>query len=246
MKLARPDLFHPRIVLAGPGDEPARGAAGRPAEGRFGQAGAEGEDAGLLAALRRRGLQARWMPWDDPAAVHADLVIVRATGGYRDRLASFLAWTRRVAHLLNAPDVLAWNADERYLGDLRRAGVPTGAAPPSRRPTALVFLGGAQSHAFTGNSAVEADFELWDVGRAALAAAADHLGMSTRDLLYARADVTGNPGGVRLVSLDVIAPSLGWRLLDDGAREVAQRQFAICVESALERLGLGPFSHRRP
>ncbi|MBS4729476.1 hypothetical protein MSM1_14370 [Mycobacterium sp. SM1] len=244
MKLARPDLFHPRIVLAGPGKDASPGKAGWPGQVRSGED--EGEDAGLVGALRRRGLQARWLPWDDPATEHADLVIVRATGGYRQRLESFLAWTRRVSHLLNAPDVIAWNADERYLGDLQRAGVPTGGAPEACNPTALVFLCGGQSHAFAGDSPVEPDFELWDVGRAALAAAADHLGIRTGALLYARADVTGDPGEARLVSLDVIAPSLGWGLLDGGAREVGQRQFALCVESALERLGLGPFSHRRP
>ena len=72
--------------------------------------------------------------------------------------------------------------------------------------TALVFLGGQQSHAFTkgpilpspgerpvfdesGTYAEEQlrpadpDFELWDVGHAALAAAAGHLGLASSDLL---------------------------------------------------------------
>jgi len=31
--------------------------------------------------------------------------------------------------------------------------------------------------------------------------------------------------------------------LDAGARDLAQRGFAVAVESALERLGLGPFWH---
>ncbi|MGH3561906.1 MAG: hypothetical protein ACRDTN_08940, partial [Mycobacterium sp.] len=41
MKLARPDIFHPRIVLAG--------------DRRLGK----GDDAGLVTALRNRGLHAR-------------------------------------------------------------------------------------------------------------------------------------------------------------------------------------------
>jgi hypothetical protein len=53
-------------------------------------------------------------------------------------------------------------------------------------------------------------------------------------------------GGAALAELDLVAPSLGWALLDDDAREDAQRQFALCVESALDRLGLGPLSHRGP
>ena len=50
VKLARPDVFHPRIVLAGC---PAL------VEG-------DGDDAELVAALRKRGLHARWLSWDDP------------------------------------------------------------------------------------------------------------------------------------------------------------------------------------
>jgi hypothetical protein len=67
--------------------------------------------------------------------------------------------------------------------------------------------------------------------------------------LYARAELVGEPGGitaVQLVDLDLVAPSLGWQQLDEAARDGAQRQFALCVESALDRLGLGPLSHRRP
>lgn len=230
MKLARPDIFHPRIVLAG-------------------QSSAEAvidADDGLVAALRGRGLHARWMLWDAAETLRADLVIVRAGTDYRDRLDEFLAWTKRVANLLNPPDVLAWNTGRHYLRDVARAGVPTRLGGRGRPSTALVFLGGTQSHAFTENSAVEVDFELWDVGYAALDAAAGHVGVSATELLYARVDVTGGPGDAQLADLDLVAPVLGWHLLDDAARADAQRQFALAVQSALERLGLGPLSHRRP
>ncbi len=216
MKLARPDIFHPRLVLAGSGD-----------------------DAGLIAALRKRGLHARSMSWDDPDALRADLVILRAAPD--DRRKQFLAWARQVRNLLNAPDVVAWNSDQRYLRDLKNAGVPT--QPTAQSQTALIFFGGTQSHAFTPQRSVEADFEIWDVGHAALQAAAGQLGIGTDELLYARADVDAD---ARLVKLDLVAPSLGWQLLDDATRDDGQRQFALCVESALERLGLGPLSHRRP
>jgi hypothetical protein len=238
MKLARPDIRHPRIVLAG-----QSGLHRRSAE-------ADGDDdAGLVRALRKRGLHARWMSWDDPEILRADLVILRATADFPDRVGEFLAWTRGVSNLLNPPDVIAWNIDQRYLRDLASAGVPLlvdTKTEPSAGPTALVFIGGAQSHAFAAERAVEPDFELWDLGHAALRAAADHVGVGTGELLYARVDVTGRPGDVRLVGLDLIAPSLGWRRLDAGTRELAQREFALAVESALERLGLGPLSHRGP
>jgi hypothetical protein len=209
MKLARPDIRHPRIVLAG---------------------SRAGDDAGLQTALRKRGLHARWLSWDDPDTLRADLVILREAE-YADRLDEFLAWTRRVPNLLNPPDVIASYA----------AVAVRGSAP--KDTIALIFLGGAQSHAFTAQRAVDADFELWDVGHAALRGAAKRGGVRVDELLYARVDVTEDGESV---GLDLVAPSLGWRQLDDAARDDRQRQFALCVESALERLGLGPLSHRRP
>ena len=92
----------------------------------------------------------------------------------------------------------------------------------------------------------EADSESWDLGQGALQAAACRVGLGVQELLYARADVSEEAGDPELAELDLIGPSLGWRLFDDDAREDAQRQFALCVESALERLGLGPLSHRGP
>lgn len=306
MKLARPNVRHPRIVLAG-----CRALV----EG-------DGDDAGLVPALRSRGLHARWLAWDDPQTLEADLVIPRATWDYTERLEEFLAWTRRVPHLLNAPDVLAWNTDKRYLADLRAAGVPIvpsaffGPGEPVTVPdgqvvvkpavgagsvgaqrfddaerareharalhahgqtalvqpydpriadgeTALVFIGGEQSHAFikgpllpppgqraaldeSGTFAEETlrpadpDVESWDVGHGALAAAAAHLGLDVTEFLYARVDVIGGPDDPRLLELELVEPSLGWRQLDDTARDLKQRDFVLAVESALDRLGLGP------
>jgi hypothetical protein len=234
MKLVRPDVFHPRIVLAG---------CPRLASG-------DADDAGLVAALRRRGLHARWMSWDDPDALDAHVVILRATRDYTERLDEFLAWTKRVPNLLNAAGAVAWNADKRHLLDLARRGVPI-VEPSDKRgekagETALVFVAGKASHAFAGSTPSEPDFEIWDAGFAALAAAADQLNMNARDFLYARADVAGGIDDPRLVKLDLIDPSLGWLRLDEKTRELRQREFARAVASALERLGLGPLSHRRP
>lgn len=314
MKLARPNVFHPRIVLAG---------CPQLVDG-------DGDDAGLIPALRRRGLHARWLSWDDPDTLRADVVILRATWDYAERLTEFLAWTRAVPHLLNAPEVVAWNADKRYLLDLEQRGVPTvptAVFSPSEQvrlpkaaeivvkpstgvgsvgaqrftdlaaarshaeelqrqgrnvlvqpydhrveqagETALVFLGGQASHAFTkaamlpaegrhveldptGTYALETlapaepDFEIWDVGFAALDAAAAHLDIAARDFLYARADVIGGIDDPRLLELELIEPSLGWMQLDERTRDLQQREFARRLSSALERLGLGPLSHRRP
>jgi hypothetical protein len=220
MKLARPDVFHPRIVLAGCPQHPA----------------GDGDDAGLVAALRQRGLHARWLSWDDPDTIRADLVILRAIDDRTRRSPEFLAWTTRVKNLLNAPNVVAWNLRAQYLDDLEKAGVPT--APGATAQSALIFLGGRRSHSWPD----EPEFEIWDIGYTAIAAAAERAEILSSELLYARVDVSGE----RVAALDVVAPSLGWHRLDAGARELAERQFALAVESACERLGLGPFSHRGP
>ncbi|HUO39896.1 MAG TPA: hypothetical protein VMU34_19565 [Mycobacterium sp.] len=228
MKLARPDVFHPRIVLAGC---PALVSG-------------DADDDGLVPALRRRGLFARWLSWDDRQTAAADLVILRAPRDYPERLDEFLSWTTAVRHLLNPPAVIAWNADRRYLLDLAARGVPiVPPAPAVGAPeTGLVFLGGRASHAFPG----EPDFELWDVGFDALHAAAEHLGISASEMLYARADVVGGRTDPRLRELELIGPSLGWHRLPADTRDRRLREFALCVESALDRLGLGPLSRRRP
>lgn len=308
MKLARPNVFHPRIVLASCRQLP----------------GSDGDDDGVVAALRRRGLHAKWLPWDDPETEQADLVILRATWDYAERREEFLAWTTRVRNLLNAPAVVAWNSDKHYLLDLAAAGVPVlesrlfspgdsvtvprgevvvkpavgaGSVDTHRftdraaarahaatllgdgrdvlvQPydarvedgeTALVFLGGEQSHAFTKGpilppqgvtprfdesgtyaeeslSAADPDFEMWDTGYAALDAACAHLGIPRSELLYARVDLIGGPDSPVLLEMELIEPSLGWRQLDEQTRELQERTFALEVESALERLGLGPLS----
>ena len=87
-------------------------------------AGSDSDDDGLVAALRNRGLHVQWKSWDDPATLQADLVILRATWDYTERHDEFLAWTKQVRNLLNAPEVVAWNSDKRYLADLAAAGVP--------------------------------------------------------------------------------------------------------------------------
>ena len=114
----------------------------------------------LLAALRARGVRAQAVIWtDEPAGGWDafDLVVVRATWDYTFALARFLDWTRAVGagRLLNSPDVIAWNADKRYLADLARAGIRTIATehlapgapftpPPGRFVVKPAVAGGAR------------------------------------------------------------------------------------------------------
>jgi hypothetical protein len=317
VKLARPDVFHPRVVLAGCGALP---------EG-------DGDDDGLVVALRDRGLHAHWLPWDDPATLDADLVILRATWDYTERVAEFLSWSRSVRNLLNAPEIVEWNTDKRYLNDLALLGVPVvpttyfevddevrlpagpgggiageivvkpavgaGSAGALRfadpadalahaaqlqrqgravlvQPydpriadgeTALVFLSGEESHAFTKGpllpppgrspefdpsgtyaeetlSPADPDEQVWRVGRLAVWAVTQLFDIEAEDLLYARVDVIGGADNPRLLELELVEPSLGFRQLGTTDRAGAEREFALGVERALERFGLGPFSHR--
>ena len=246
MKLARPNVFHPRIVLAAGGRLPDE----------------DTDDSGLVGALRDRGLHARWLAWDDPQTEQVDLVILRSggagvgdyvVGGVENRREEFLAWTTRVANLLNPPAAIAWNAGGRYRRDLASAGVPvaTSSTRADAAGTTLIFLSGEQSHAFDPSSvgvldSTEPDFELWDLGYAALDAAATMTGIDKTELLFARVDVIGGTHDPAVAELDLIAPDLGWRHLDDDTRALQQRRFALGVESACERLGLGPLSHRGP
>ncbi len=83
----------------------------------------------LLAALADAGVAATVADWADPAVdwAAADAVLVRSTWDYAPRRADFLAWARRVeagTRLFNSSDVLDWNTDKRYLGELADAGIP--------------------------------------------------------------------------------------------------------------------------
>jgi glutathione synthase/RimK-type ligase-like ATP-grasp enzyme len=91
----------------------------------------DGEPGGdlLVAALAARGLAARWAVWDDPGVdwSAADVVAVRSTWDYEERLDEFLAWAEHVERwslLLHGAAAFRWNADKAYLLDLGAAGVP--------------------------------------------------------------------------------------------------------------------------
>jgi hypothetical protein len=89
----------------------------------------DGEGRLLLDALRERSIDARAEVWTErPVAgwERYDLVVLRATWDYTYMLGRFVRWARSIgSRLLNPPDVVAWNADKRYLFDLAQAGIAT-------------------------------------------------------------------------------------------------------------------------
>lgn len=79
----------------------------------------------LLDALEARGIDARWVVWDDASVDWtAGLVALRSTWDYEGRREEFLAWTRSVPRILNSAAIFAWNTDKSYLPELAEAGVP--------------------------------------------------------------------------------------------------------------------------
>ena len=82
----------------------------------------------VVAALGRAGLVVQVLAWDDGAAPFAeqDLVIVRSTWNYFERVDEFVAWvakTGAATRVLNPPRVVAWNAKKTYLAELEQRGV---------------------------------------------------------------------------------------------------------------------------
>lgn len=75
----------------------------------------------LVEELARRGVDARYVAWDDPAVdwAGARLVLARSTWDYDTRRDEFLAWARTVGdRLVNGPTAFSWNTDKAYLVDL--------------------------------------------------------------------------------------------------------------------------------
>ena len=88
------------------------------------------DDAPLLTALKGRGVHAEAVVWDDPAVDWSgfDLVVIRNTWDYMDKLEDFLAWAERVSQvttLANPFEVVRWNTDKHYLAELEEAGIAT-------------------------------------------------------------------------------------------------------------------------
>ncbi len=79
-----------------------------------------------LGAVRVDAEPAIWNEQPEAGWESYDLVVVRCTWDYTLAPASFLEWTLSIGpRLLNAPGVIAWSADKRYLFDLARAGIAT-------------------------------------------------------------------------------------------------------------------------
>ncbi|ONI90276.1 hypothetical protein ALI22I_13250 [Saccharothrix sp. ALI-22-I] len=82
----------------------------------------DGDDDALVDALADVGVHASWTEWG--TTVEADLVVLRSTWDYPERLSEFLSWCDTEPALVNPASVVRWNIDKTYLVELAEAGVP--------------------------------------------------------------------------------------------------------------------------
>ena len=82
------------------------------------------DDAGLPAAFAGHGVETVIAPWGEPlTGPPCDGVLVRSPWEYFMDPERFLCWMEAFeAPVLNAPGILRWNHDKRYLLDLARGG----------------------------------------------------------------------------------------------------------------------------
>lgn len=82
----------------------------------------------IATALRGRGLEAEVVVWHDEVDwASFDLVVIRSTWDYFDRLEEFIDWADRVhsvSRIVNSPRVIRWNSHKGYLAELGEAGIP--------------------------------------------------------------------------------------------------------------------------
>ncbi|HTU81495.1 MAG TPA: hypothetical protein VMF61_05170 [Candidatus Acidoferrales bacterium] len=101
------------------------------------------DDELLRDALVRRGATVRAAVWDDPGVDWSagSIAVLRSTWDYFRTPETFFAWLDRVeplTRLVNAPDVVRWNADKSYLLELASQGF-------SVIPSALLRAGRSHS-----------------------------------------------------------------------------------------------------
>jgi glutathione synthase/RimK-type ligase-like ATP-grasp enzyme len=88
----------------------------------------------LVKALVARGARTEWVVWNDPDVdwTAYELIVVRCTWDYHERVEEFRAWvqSRAVAtRLVNTPTLVLGNLHKGYLADLGDLALPTVVVP---------------------------------------------------------------------------------------------------------------------
>lgn len=87
------------------------------------------EDGLVRSALEKQGLSVERKSWSDPEFdwSEASAILFRTNWDYFDRFVEFYGWVQQVSvntQFINSIDILNWNIDKHYLGDLGKKGVP--------------------------------------------------------------------------------------------------------------------------
>ncbi|WP_026464781.1 ATP-grasp domain-containing protein [Adhaeribacter aquaticus] len=102
-------------------------------EGKYAGEGSS-EDQRLEQYLNQKGLQVTFEYWTNPQVKweEYDLVIIKSTWDYFDRIHQFLSWLdileKKQVRVLNPIPVIRWNTNKQYLLEVEKAGfaiVPT-------------------------------------------------------------------------------------------------------------------------
>jgi hypothetical protein len=147
-----------------------------------------------MAELRRLGLDARPLVWDDPEVdwLEPSVCVIRETWDYHHRRDEFVAWAERVAAhttLLNSAEVVRWNTHKEYLRDLEARGVPvvpTAWLEPGTRASLIEIMSTHGWHEVVIKPAVSASaFETIQVDAANMELGQAHIDrlLPSRDLM---------------------------------------------------------------
>jgi hypothetical protein len=212
-------------------------------------------------------LGAEFERWDDERVDWSayDRVVLRSVWDYTRRAGEFLAWCRAVGaeRLRNTPELVAFNADKRYLTELEAPTVPTTLVSSADQPVDLkdevvvkpnVSAGGRDTGRFGPDSHDDARAlidRICESGRVALVQpylrAIDELGETAlvflggklSHVLHKRPVLRGN--GVAPVAdhpLGVAAVMLDEDLVGPGTADAAQTELANAIHDEIaERFG---------
>jgi glutathione synthase/RimK-type ligase-like ATP-grasp enzyme len=89
--------------------------------------GLDEDEPPLHLAFQTAGCEVEIAEWDDPKVDWGsfDVSLLRSAWDYCERIGEFLAWVERASrltHVLNPLQLVRWNTDKHYLGDLAAAG----------------------------------------------------------------------------------------------------------------------------
>lgn len=85
------------------------------------------DDLILAAALERRGVKVVPVVWREtqPQSLACDLLLLRSCWDYHLHPQAFVSWVaeaHRRATVINSPEIVRWNMDKHYLGDVQAQG----------------------------------------------------------------------------------------------------------------------------